>query len=103
MKKYLYILFLFLNFTSYGQILKCVDSNDLVNMTNYIENSALNGLISQMNMIGSDRYIKNNKSLREEANKSFISSYFYRSAGCFDGSFGFFTHRIHSESELGAK
>jgi hypothetical protein len=83
MKKYLYILFLFLNFTSYGQILKCVDSNDLVNMTNYIENSALNGLISQMNMIGSDRYIKNNKSLREEANKSFISSYFLDSSSLY--------------------
>ena len=83
MKNCIYLLFLFVNFHAQGQILKCVDSNDLADMTNYIENSAVNGLITQMNMIGSDRYIKSSKSLREEANKSLISSYFLDSSSLF--------------------
>ena len=83
MKKYLYILFIFLNFNLNGQILKCVDSIDLVNMTNYIENSALNGLITQMNMIGSDRYIRTNKSLMKEASESLISNYFLDSSSLY--------------------
>lgn len=71
-----------------AQILSCVDSEELMQARNYILNDAMDGMIYQLNLLGSDKQIKNSPTILESAQQNFINDFFVDSNSYFFSTFG---------------